>query len=74
MDTPNLTLPHPRIAERQFVLRPLADIRLDCILPNFPNNISETLGFLKNEEKINQNIHYQYIDSKHINIVFYQIK
>ena len=26
IDTPSLTVPHPRIAQREFVLRPLADI------------------------------------------------
>ncbi len=54
VNTPTLTLPHPRIAERQFVLRPLADIRPNLFLPNFPNNIVETLGLLKNEERLNQ--------------------
>jgi len=33
IDTPELQLPHPRIAEREFVLRPLADIRPDLVLP-----------------------------------------
>jgi 2-amino-4-hydroxy-6-hydroxymethyldihydropteridine diphosphokinase len=31
--TADLQLPHPRITDREFVLRPLADIRPDLILP-----------------------------------------
>ena len=34
IETSELQLPHPRIAEREFVLRPLADIRPDLILPD----------------------------------------
>ena len=34
IETPELQLPHPRIAEREFVLRPLADIRADLLLAN----------------------------------------
>lgn len=33
METVELRLPHPRIVDREFVLRPLADIRPDLILP-----------------------------------------
>ena len=33
IETDDLQLPHPRIAEREFVLRPLADIRPDLVLP-----------------------------------------
>jgi 2-amino-4-hydroxy-6-hydroxymethyldihydropteridine diphosphokinase len=32
---PELTVPHPRIAERPFVLLPLADIAPNCLLPGF---------------------------------------
>ena len=31
--TDQLELPHPRMAQREFVLRPLADIRADLVLP-----------------------------------------
>jgi 2-amino-4-hydroxy-6-hydroxymethyldihydropteridine diphosphokinase len=33
IETGELRLPHPRIAGREFVLRPLADIRPDLVLP-----------------------------------------
>lgn len=33
IDTPELQLPHPRLTRREFVLRPLADIRPGLILP-----------------------------------------
>lgn len=42
IETVDLQLPHPRIAEREFVLRPLADIRPDLILPKQ----SESVGVL----------------------------
>ena len=38
---PELTLPHPRIPERGFVLTPLADIAPDRILPGQLKKISE---------------------------------
>lgn len=34
IETADLQLPHPRIAEREFVLRPLADLNPDLMLPN----------------------------------------
>jgi len=42
IETAELQLPHPRITEREFVLRPLADIRPDLVLPRQ----AETVGAL----------------------------
>jgi 2-amino-4-hydroxy-6-hydroxymethyldihydropteridine diphosphokinase len=33
IDTPTLTVPHPRLHERAFVLRPMADIDADVVVP-----------------------------------------
>jgi 2-amino-4-hydroxy-6-hydroxymethyldihydropteridine diphosphokinase len=41
--TGDLQLPHPRIAEREFVLRPLADIRPDLVLPKQTEAVSVLL-------------------------------
>ncbi len=41
--TPELTLPHPRLAQRSFVLRPLADIRPELIPPGFAESVAELL-------------------------------
>jgi 2-amino-4-hydroxy-6-hydroxymethyldihydropteridine diphosphokinase len=42
----DLTLPHPRIAERRFVLQPLADIRPGLVLPGMAIPVSNLLGRL----------------------------
>jgi 2-amino-4-hydroxy-6-hydroxymethyldihydropteridine diphosphokinase len=42
IETAELQLPHPRIAGREFVLRPLADIRPDLVLPKQ----TESVGML----------------------------
>ncbi len=41
--TPELTLPHPGISGRLFVLKPLCDIRPDLVLPNSPKTVEELL-------------------------------
>jgi 2-amino-4-hydroxy-6-hydroxymethyldihydropteridine diphosphokinase len=50
ISTPNLTLPHPRIACRRFVLRPLADIQPKLLLPNLSKTIQELLEDLESDE------------------------
>lgn len=41
VETPGLTLPHPRLRERAFVLVPLAEIAPDLLLPGDGQRVSE---------------------------------
>jgi len=50
IDTELLVLPHPRIAERRFVLQPLASIRPELILPGQVRGVGELLDDLKSDE------------------------
>ena len=54
LDTPALTLPHPRLATRRFVLEPLAAIRPALILPGFQKPVSELLRELDDPAKVKQ--------------------
>lgn len=45
-----LELPHPRIAERRFVLQPLVDIRPHMVLPGEKVTVAEQLAMLTHEE------------------------
>jgi 2-amino-4-hydroxy-6-hydroxymethyldihydropteridine diphosphokinase len=45
--TEHLILPHPRIAERRFVLAPLAEIRPDLVLPGQTLSVSELAAVLE---------------------------
>jgi 2-amino-4-hydroxy-6-hydroxymethyldihydropteridine diphosphokinase len=43
VETAELHLPHPRIVDREFVLRPLAEIRPDLVLPKQTESVSTLL-------------------------------
>ncbi len=40
LDEPDLTIPHPKMAERVFVLRPLAEIAPDLVIPGFQEPVT----------------------------------
>ncbi len=44
VETESLTIPHPRLHERGFVLKPLADIAPTLRVPGFDSNIAEMLA------------------------------
>ena len=47
IDTPDLTIPHPRMAERPFVLVPLAEIAPDLVPPGWDQSIGERAGAVR---------------------------
>jgi 2-amino-4-hydroxy-6-hydroxymethyldihydropteridine diphosphokinase len=47
-----LTLPHPRLRARRFVLAPLAEIRPDLVLPGDPRPIVEILRDLPDTSRV----------------------
>ena len=51
-DRPGLTLPHPRLAQRRFVLEPLAGIRPDLVLPGETRSVAELLRAFGPEQKV----------------------
>jgi 2-amino-4-hydroxy-6-hydroxymethyldihydropteridine diphosphokinase len=53
-DEPAFTLPHPRIAQRLFVLRPLCDIRPDLVLPGSNLTVRNLLAALDSGESVTE--------------------
>jgi 2-amino-4-hydroxy-6-hydroxymethyldihydropteridine diphosphokinase len=49
---PGLTIPHPRLHERRFVLEPLADIAPDVIHPVFKEKVSDLLKRLSDPHRV----------------------
>ena len=52
LTAPNLTLPHPRLRQRRFVLAPLAEIRPELILPGDPRPMAEILRHLPDTSRV----------------------
>lgn len=52
METEDLTIPHPRWAERRFVLLPLADVRPNLVLPGARQTVRGMLDERPNGEKV----------------------
>jgi len=52
LDCDDLTIPHPRWAERRFVVQPLADVRPNLILPNCQKSVLQILESLPIEPKV----------------------
>jgi 2-amino-4-hydroxy-6-hydroxymethyldihydropteridine diphosphokinase len=51
--TPELTVPHAHFAEREFVLRPLADIAPDWVDPRSGKTVAELLRLLPENKAVN---------------------
>ena len=50
IDTPDLTIPHPRMHLRRFVLEPLAEIAYDMKIPGTEMSVGEMLKDLAANE------------------------
>ncbi len=54
IDTPELTIPHPRMAKRAFVLIPLAEIAPDAVHPTSDKTIKKLLKDIGEEQGVSK--------------------
>ena len=47
----DLILPHPRLAERRFVLQPFADVAPELVVPGYGATVAELLARLGREQE-----------------------
>jgi 2-amino-4-hydroxy-6-hydroxymethyldihydropteridine diphosphokinase len=52
VDTPDLKVPHPRLAEREFVLAPLAEIAAAAVHPVLKKTVKEMRDTLKEKQGV----------------------
>ncbi len=52
LDTPSLQIPHPRMAERAFVLVPLAEVAPSLVHPLTGDTVAEMLADLRQHEEV----------------------
>jgi len=52
VNTPEIIIPHPRLAKRRFVLTPLAEIVPDLVLPGQSRSVSSLLDELNTQEEV----------------------
>ncbi|WP_276565259.1 2-amino-4-hydroxy-6-hydroxymethyldihydropteridine diphosphokinase [Geoanaerobacter pelophilus] len=52
LDSEQLTIPHPRLAERRFALQPLADLAPDLVHPVLGKSVAQLLAALTTTEKV----------------------
>ena len=52
VDGPGLTIPHPRMAERRFVLAPLAEIAPDAVEPRLQRTAAQLLDELQDRHAV----------------------
>ena len=52
LETPELILPHPRMAVRRFVLTPLAEIATSLLVPGSNRTVTELLAGLKSDDRV----------------------
>ncbi len=57
LDLPGLTVPHPRLAERRFVLQPLADLAPGARMPGADATVAELLARCPDPSRLHLTVH-----------------